>query len=48
MTVDFNQAEIETLIELILDAVDGGYDHDELIAPYDKLKAALSEQAEAK
>jgi len=48
MTIDFNQAEIETLIELILDAAYVWGDPDELIAPYDKLKAALSEREEAK
>ncbi|MFP1891059.1 hypothetical protein ACLEEJ_00345 [Lonsdalea quercina] len=47
MTIDFNQTEIETLIEL-LDAAELGYDPVELLAAYEELNAALSEQTEAK
>jgi hypothetical protein len=40
MTVDFNQAEIETLIELIEAAWLDGFDHDELTTTFEKLKEA--------
>ena len=40
MTVDFNQAEIETLIELIEAAWLDGFDHDELTTAFEKLKEA--------
>ncbi|MFP1759841.1 hypothetical protein [Lonsdalea quercina] len=40
MTVDFNQAEIETLIELIEAAWLDGFDHDELTSAFGKLKEA--------
>jgi len=44
MTINFNQSEIETIIELIEAAFMGGFDHEELITSYDKLKAELLEQ----
>jgi len=40
MTIDFNQAEIETLIELIEAAWLDGFDHDELTTAFEKIKAA--------
>lgn len=40
MTVDFNQAEISSIIELIENAWLDGFDNDELETAFEKLKEA--------
>ena len=46
MTVDFNQAEIESLIELLEDAWLDGFEYDELSTAFEKIKDAKEQDDE--